>query len=53
MWAVWCDSHPAPRITVVFLVVVLMLAALALTRPAHASDAGALGAPVSVASFCV
>ncbi len=35
LWMLWCDTHPAPRITAAFLVVVLMLAALALTRSGH------------------
>ena len=55
LWTMWCDSHPAPRITVAFLALVLMLAALALARPTHAPDmahmnAHALTTPPSVFS---
>jgi len=35
LWSIWCESHPAPRITVAFLIIVLMLAAFALTQPGH------------------
>jgi hypothetical protein len=56
LWTMWCDSHPAPRITVAFLALVLMLAALALARPTHVPDAAhmtshALSTPPGVTPY--
>ena len=51
LWAVWCESHPAPRLTVAFLVAVLMLAAFTLTRPGQAGAPLAPGAAAPILSL--